>query len=57
MNKLYSLGDSQVRDLGIDLSNIRKFKTRKSVVMCYPEADIDFIEDGLEVAYGSRGRE
>ena len=34
------LGDSQVRYLRIELLNIRKFKTRKRVVMCYPGAEI-----------------
>ena len=33
------LGDSQVTDLGIELSNIRQFSTRKKVVICYPGAD------------------
>ena len=36
------LGDSQVRDLGIGLSNIGKVRARKRLVMCYPGADIDF---------------
>ena len=47
------LGDSQVRDLGIELSNIRKIGTRKRVVMCYPGADIYFIKGRLEVAHVS----
>ena len=49
------LGDSQVKDLGIELSNIRKFRTRKRVLMCFPGADIYFIKDRLEVAHGSKG--
>ena len=49
------LGDYQVKDLGIELSNIIKFRGRKRAVMCYPGADIDFIKDRLEVAKGSRG--
>ena len=49
------LGGSQVRDLGIDLSNIRKVRARKRVVMCYPGVVIYFIKDRLEVAQGSRG--
>ena len=48
------LKDSQVRDFGIELSNIRKFKERKRIVMCYPGTDIDFFKDRLEVAHGSR---
>ena len=39
------LRDSQVRDLGIEVLNIRKFRIRKRVVMCYPRVDTDFIED------------
>ena len=39
------LGDSKVRGLGIEPLNIRKFRTRKRVVMCYPGAGIDFIKD------------
>ena len=50
-----TLGDSQVRDLGTELSNIRIFRTRKRVVMCYLGADTDFIKDRLEVVHGSRG--
>ena len=34
------LGDSQVRDLGIELSNIGKVRVRKRLVMCYPRADL-----------------
>ena len=49
------LGDSWVRDLGIEPSNIRKLRTRKRVVMCYPGAAIDFIQDKLEIVHGSRG--
>ena len=41
------LGDSQVRDLGIELSNIGKVRARKRLVMCYPGAGIDFIKDRL----------
>ena len=41
--------------MGIELSNIRKFRIRKRVVMCYPGADIDFIKDSLEVVRRSRG--
>ena len=41
--------------MGIELSNIIKFRGRKRAVMCYPGADIDFIKDRLEVAKGSRG--
>ena len=48
------LGDSQVKDLGIELSNIRKFRAGKGVVMCYPGVEIEFIKDRLEVAQGSR---
>ena len=39
------LEDSQIRDLGIELSNIRKFRTRKRIEMCYLGADIDFTKD------------
>ena len=39
----------------IELSNIKKFRTRKRVVMCYPGVDIDFIKARLELADGSRG--
>ena len=39
------LGDSQVRDLGIEFSNIRKYRARKRIVMCYPGVDTDFIKD------------
>ena len=39
------LGDSQVRYLGIELSNIRKVRDRKRVVTCYLGADIDFIKN------------
>ena len=38
------LGDSQVRDLGIEFSNIGKVRARKRLVICYPGADIDFIK-------------
>ena len=48
-------GDFQDRNLGIELSNIRKFGARKRVVMCYLGADNDFIKNRLEVTYGSRG--
>ena len=48
------LGDSQFRDLGIELSNIRKVRGRKRVVMCYPGVDIDFIKGILGIAHGSR---
>ena len=48
------LGDSQVRDLGMELSKRRKLGTRKRVVMCYPGAGIDFIKERLEVVHGSR---
>ena len=34
------LGDSQVRDLRIEFSNIRKFRTRKRIGMCYHGADL-----------------
>ena len=34
--------------------NIKKFRTRKRIVMCYPLADINFIKDRLDVAHGSR---
>ena len=44
------LGDSQVRDLGIELSNIGKVRARRRLVMCYPGANIDFIKDRLEAA-------
>ena len=47
------LGDSQIRDLGIKLSNIRKFRTRKKVVICCPGADIDFSKFRIQVAHGS----
>ena len=46
--------DSQVRDLGTDLSHIRKFRTRKRVVMCSPREDIDFIKNKLEERMGLR---
>ena len=36
------------------LSNIKKFRTRKRVPMCYPWADTDFIKYRLEVTHGSR---
>ena len=39
----------------IELSKIRKFRTRKRVVICYPGANIDLIKDRLEVAYRSWG--
>ena len=45
----------EIWGLGIELSNIRKVRARKNVVMCYPGADFDFITDKLEVANGSRG--
>ena len=41
--------------MGIELSNIRKFKVRKRVVMCYPGVDNDFIEDRLQVAHEFEG--
>ena len=40
--------------MGIELSNTRKFRTRKRIVMCYPAADISFIKDRLEVVHESR---
>ena len=40
------LGDSQVRDLGIELSNIRKFKARKNS---------DVLLNTLKLENGSRG--
>ena len=46
------LGDSQIIDLGIQLLNIGKVKTRKRLVMCYLGVDIDFIKGRLEVANG-----
>ena len=49
------LGDSQVRDLGIGLSNIGKVRARKRLVMCYPRTDIDFIKNRLKVANGFKG--
>ena len=49
------LRDAQVRDLGIEFSNIGKVRARKRLVMCYPGVGIDFIKDRLEVANGSRG--
>ena len=41
------LRDSRFRDLRIELSNIRKFRTSKRVVMCYPRVNIDFIKHRL----------
>ena len=49
------LGDSQVRDLGIELLNIGKVSTRKRLVMYFPGADVDFIKDGLELTNSSKG--
>ena len=49
------LGDSQIRDLGTEPSNIRKFMARKRLVMCYLGTNIYFIKDRLEVAHNSRG--
>ena len=37
------LGDSQVRDLGMELSRRMKLGTRKKVVMCYPGAGIGML--------------
>ena len=42
------LGDSQVTNLEIELSNIRKFRARMRVDMYYPGADNDFIKDRLQ---------
>ena len=36
------LGDLQVRDLGIELLSIRKFNTKKKVLIPYPRPAIDF---------------
>ena len=43
------LGDSQVRDLGIEFSNIRRVRARKRVVICCPGEDINFIKDRRSV--------
>ena len=43
-----------MRVLGIELLSIRKFRTRQRVVICYPNADVDFFKDRLDVVHGSR---
>ena len=38
----------------MELSSRRKLRIRKRVLMCYPEAGIDFIKGRLDIMFGSR---